>query len=527
MSINKPQYQAIIQFSKEKVKTSSVLLEILKRISELKKIDILSNDKLFLAYNDLLNKKIIKKDIEIEKLLRTKKVRSLSGIVVVSVLTKPYKCPGKCIYCPTEKGLPKSYVKNEPAVMRAQLNHFDPYLQTFNRLKALKNAGHPTSKINIRIIGGTWSYYPKSYQTWFIKKCFKAANDFGRNFSNKFSLNHLQKINEKANCKIVEISIETRQDYINISEIKRLRNLGVTKVELGVQSIYDDVLILNKRGHLVNQTVIATRLLKDTGFKIAYQIMFNLPGSNLQRDYKMMKELFENHQFKPDYLKIYPLALIKNTDVYQLYKKKNFKPYSEKELLNLLIKVKKIIPPTVRIERVIRDIPSEQIVEGGAKISNLRQKLLSEISKQNIFCKCVRCREIKNFMNQKTKLIRRDYFSSEGKEIFLSIEDNNQKTLFSLLRLRIPSKPLLSVLKDAGIIREMHTYGYQLKVGTKQKDAAQHKGFGKKLLNEAEKIIKNEFNLSKSVTISGVGVRTYFRKLGYHLENTYMVKKLK
>jgi len=295
-----------------------------------KKYEILcpSNVELLKVYHKLVEKRTLIRNELIEKLLRTRPIRSLSGIVNISVLTKPYPCPGKCIYCPSQKGIPKSYLKGEPAVQRAILTNFNPYLQVQTRLKSLEKTGHPIDKIELRIIGGTWSYYPKQYQTWFVKRCFKAANEYISNSKIKTrSLKKLQEKNEKAKCRIIGITVETRPDYINLKEIKRIRKLGITRVELGTQSIYDDVLKLNKRGHNVRATIKATQFLKDAGFKVSYQMMPNLPGSNFKRDIRMFKELFSNPDFQPDLLKIYPLALVKEAPL-----------YTKKINLNLILK---------------------------------------------------------------------------------------------------------------------------------------------------------------------------------------------
>jgi len=504
------------------------------------KTTTLSNVKLLKAYHDLVKNKRLKPDKNLEILLIKRKIRSLSGIVNVSVLTKPYPCPGKCIYCPGQKGLPKSYLKKEPAVQRAILTNFDPYLQVQTRLRSLEATGHPTDKIELRIIGGTWSYYPKKYQTWFITRCFAACNTKLDETKHKTTrktkpLKAEQKLNEKAKRRIIGITIETRPDYITKKEIKRLRKLGVTRVELGVQSIYDNVLKLNKRGHKVEATIKATKLLKDAGFKVSYQIMPNLPGSNFKKDIKMFKELFSNPDFQPDFLKIYPLALVRESPLYNWYKKRKFKPYSKKKLTKLLVEIKKQIPYYCRIQRIIRDIPSAYIIEGGTKVSNLREIVQKEMEIKDEKCKCIRCREVKENYDPKEKLylFRQDYNASGGKEIFLSYEDKNRERLYSLLRLRIPANPFLMVLENSAIIRDLHTYGQLVPITEKEK-APQHKGLGKKLIKEAEKIVytefsrstKKEFDINKIAVISGVGVRNYYRKLGYKLKDTYLVNFL-
>jgi len=530
---------------KSRVKDPETLAFFKRKIAKKYKIPCPSNIQLLTAYHRLVKKGIIKKSEIVENLLKTRPIRSLSGIVNVSVLTKPYPCPGKCLYCPIETGIPKSYVSGEPAVERAKRLNYNPYLQVKKRVEMLKLEGHPTDKIELRIIGGTWSYYPKKYQTWFIKKCFDACNE-----KNGKNLKADQKRNERARHRIVGLSVETRPDFITIEEIKRLRNLGVTMVELGVQSIYDSVLKLNLRGHGIKETILATKLLKDAGFKVLYQIMLNLPGANLKKDEKVFEEMYENPNFQPDLLKIYPCALLKEAPLYKLWKQGQYKPYTEKQLITILKSIKKKIPFYVRIQRIARDIPSQRIIKGGAKILNLRQILAKEIKKEGWQCKCIRCREVREKYNPKEKiyLFREDYDASSGKEIFLSFESKNRgynpplagshlpkseraPKLYSLLRLRIPSqifnggKHFLPVLENSAIIREIHTYGQLVPLATK-KIAPQHRGLGKKLIKEAEKIVKKEFNLNKIAIISAVGTRAYFAKRGYQLRDTYMLKSI-
>ena len=455
----------------------------------------------------------------LEFLLQTRPVRSLSGIVNISVLTKPYPCPGKCLYCPQESGIPKSYVSGEPAVERAKALHFDPYLQTKSRTKMLESEGHPTDKIELRIVGGTWSYYPRSYQNWFVKRCFDACNS-----KTAKNLKEAQKINENAKNRIIGLSMETRPDFITPSEIKRLRKLGATMIELGVQSIYENILRINLRGHGTKEIILATKLLKDAGFKVLYQMMPNLPGSNLKKDEKMFVELFKNPDFQPDLLKIYPCALLKSAPLYKWWKSKKYKPYSLEQLIKLMKKIKLKIPYFVRIQRISRDIPSQLVLAGPAKVSNLRQILMEKMKKEGWRCRCIRCREIRDRYSQKEKihLFRKDYAASEGKEIFLSFENETRSKLYSLLRLRLSSE-------NRAIIREIHTYGRQLPLAPTSGFlvSPQHKGLGKKLIKEAERIMKMELKLKKITVISGVGAREYYRKLGYKLENTYMAKSLK
>ncbi len=518
--------ETIKELIKSNAQDFEKLAQIKRKVAKKHKISCPSNANLLKAYHGLLNKKRVKKSQKIEHLLQTKPIRSIAGIVNVSVLTKPYPCPGKCLYCPQEKNIPKSYLSGEPAVERAKKLNYNPYLQVSKRIEMLEYGGHPTDKVEIRIVGATWSYYPLKYRENFIKQCFRACNS--KTKKTDLTLSQEQKKNEKAKHRVVGLSIETRPDFINQKEIERLRMFGVTMVELGVQSINNDVLKINLRGHEIQETISATKMLKDAGFKVLYQIMPNLPGSNPNKDKKMFIELFSNPDFQPDLLKIYPCALLKNAPLYNLWKDKKYKPYTEKELINLVREIKKTIPCYVRIQRISRDIPSKTIVSGPAKISNLRQ-ILSEDAKKNkkVFCindrpcRCIRCREVKEKYIKKEKVLlwREDYRASEGKEIFLSFENKQRTKLYSLLRLRLTSE-------NKAIIREIHTYGKLVPINKKQ-EAPQHKGLGKKLVLEAEKITKKEFNLKEISVISSVGTRDYFRKLGYKLKNTYMVKSLK
>jgi elongator complex protein 3 len=488
-------------------------------------------------YNQLLEEKKLKRSEKFEAALMSRLIRTRSGVAVVAVLTKAYPCPGKCIYCPSEQDMPKSYLSNEPAVMRAIDSQFDPYRQMQNRLRSLELNGHKTDKIELIVMGGTFSFLPKDYQKKFIIECFRAANDYPLNL--KFKISNLklmdrllseQKRNEKTSHRIIGLTLETRPDYIDEKEILNFRQLGCTRVELGVQSIFDDILELNKRGHLVSETIRATKLLKDAGFKINYHMMPGLPGSSPERDFKMFKALFESPEFQPDMLKIYPTVVLKNSELYDIWKKGNYTPLTNEAFEKLVVKIKnEAIVPYIRIARLIRDVPTPSII-AGPTISNLRQII---IPKSN--CPCIRCREVGSDYLVKEKIIldRIDYEASGGKEIFLQFVSPDKKKLFALLRLRIPSEnskeklyELLPVLKNAALIREVHTYGKLTKIDKKDDSSPQHIGLGKKLLLEAERITREEFGAKKIVVISGVGVRGYYRKQEYRMQNTYMVKNI-
>ncbi|HFC36219.1 MAG TPA: tRNA uridine(34) 5-carboxymethylaminomethyl modification radical SAM/GNAT enzyme Elp3 [Candidatus Moranbacteria bacterium] len=495
------------------------------------------------VYEKMVAQKIIKRNSGLEQAMLSRAIRTQSGVAIVAVLTKPSTCPGKCMFCPTEKNMPKSYLSNEPAVMRAIMNKFHPYKQIQSRLRALELNGHYTDKIELIVMGGTFSYFPKRYQKWFIKECFRACNDYPKKQTatiggskTKESLKHEQKRNEQAKHRIVGLTLETRPDYIDEKEILNFRQLGCTRVEIGVQSVFDDILKLNKRGHLTKDTIRATKLLKDAGFKINYHIMPGLYGSSPTKDFKMFQELFSGSDFQPDMLKIYPTVVIKNAKLYKLWKNREYQAMTDRQFENLVIKIKnEIIPPYTRIQRLVRDVPLPSI-EAGPKISNLRQLVAEKAD-----CQCIRCREIKGEFSAKNKIIlnRIDYKASNGREIFLQFIDDNNK-LYALLRLRIPSfkneklYQKLPVLRNSAIIREIHTYGKLTAVGQKDKTSPQHIGLGKKLIKEAEKIARRELTKldipkpkQKIIVISGIGVRAYYRKLGYRLQNTYMVKRLR
>lgn len=510
--------------------------KIKKILSKEFKLPIPTNADLRDRYNQLLSSGEIKRSEKLESVLMSRLIRTQSGVAVVAVLTKPYPCPGKCIYCPSEKDMPKSYLSNEPAVMRAIDSQFDPYRQVQNRLRSLELNGHQTDKIELIVMGGTFSFLPKAYQKKFITRCFQGANEYGQKSkaeSRKLKANtdtelkFQQKKNETAKHRIIGLTLETRPDYIDEKEILNFRNLGCTRVELGVQSIYDDVLRLNRRGHLIASTIQASKMLKDAGFKINYHMMPGLPGSTPKRDFEAFRALFSGSEFQPDMLKIYPTVVLKNSLLFQIWKKGNYKPLTNKSFEKLVLKIKnEAITPYVRIARLVRDVPTSSIV-AGPTISNLRQIIIPQSK-----CPCIRCREVGAGFIVKEKIIldRIDYAASDGKEIFLQFVSVDKKKLFALLRLRIPTNNnanhFIGALKNSAIIREVHTYGKLTKIDEKDSTSPQHIGLGKKLLLEAERITKEEFGLKKIVVISGVGVRNYYKKSGYRLRDSYMVKNL-
>ncbi len=481
-----------------------------------------TNIDLLRAYRTLVVRDQISPNQLLERLLRIRAVRTLSGVAVISVLTKPYRCPGDCLFCPTEKNVPKSYSPNEPAVMRAILCRYDPYRQVQARLQSLSRTGHDTSKCELIIIGATFLAYPQKYQTWFIKRCFDGFN--GHNYN---TLARSQKANEKTKHHCIGLSVETRPDTINEKSVARLRELGATRIELGVQHLDNKVLKYNRRGHTVEQTIAATRLLKDAGFKICYHLMPGLPKSTPAKDLDFFKKTFSDQNFRPDLLKIYPCAVTKSSPLYRLWRSGRYRPMTTKRLTELLVKIKRTIPLYVRISRLIRDIPANEIMSGN-KVTNLRQEVQRLMATRNISCRCIRCREarVQPAKLGDLKLFIEKYSASDGTEHFLTYESRDRSILFAFLRLRLPAQTYLPELANSALIRELHTYGEVVPVGRPGKKATQHLGLGRKLMAEAEKIAARQGYLKMAV-ISGIGVRAYYRKTGYKLQGTYMIKKLK
>ena len=533
MTIKKKQNRqdAISEVLSGKIKSRADLMAIKRKLAKKYGEKILSHSEILKEYRNELGAQTTKRQSELERILRKRSVRTMSGIAPVAVLTKPYPCPGKCAYCPTEKDVPQSYLSNEPAVMRAIRCGYDPYKQVQLRLSALEANGHEPTKIELIVIGGTWSVLPENYKYWYITQCFKAANEYEKvknvkikvkNDNAKFkiaklknNLNLEQKKNEIAKYKIIGVTLETRPDYINDKELLEMRELGATRVELGVQAIDDKILKLNKRGHGVAEITQATAMLKNYGFKVTYHIMPGLPGSAAKKDLAMFKKLFADERFQPDQLKFYPTVVTRGSLLYKWWRAGKYKPYSDKVLQNLIMACKKAVPPYVRIIRLIRDIPGESIIAGNL-VTNLRQVMKD----RGVKCNCIRCREAKDekFKVKNLKLKNIKYKASGGVEYFLSYESCDGKVLYGFCRLRLVRG---SYMRDAALIRELHVYGELVSVGKTKK--VQHAGLGKMLMKEAEKIARQN-GYKKIAVIAGVGVRGYYRKLGYKLENSYMVK---
>ncbi|RMF30091.1 MAG: tRNA uridine(34) 5-carboxymethylaminomethyl modification radical SAM/GNAT enzyme Elp3 [Candidatus Nitrosothermus koennekii] len=464
-------------------------------------------------------------DEHIRHLLTVRPSRSASGVIVISAMPMPYPCPhGRCIYCPggIEINTANSYTNTSPASIAAQRYNFDPYMQVKSKLDKFNEFGHDISKVEIVIVGGTFLFMPRDYQEYFIKSCYDALNGFKAN-----TLEEAIQYNEQAYSRNVGLTIETKPDYCKKQHIDLMLRYGATKVEIGVQSLSNKVYQLVNRGHTLDDVIEAFQIARDAGYKIVAHMMPGLPGSSLEQDYNDFMLLFNDDRFKPDMLKLYPTLVIEGTGLYQLYKEGKYKPYTEEEMIELLAKVKSRVPRWIRIMRMQREVDSKEII-AGVKHGNLRQLVLAKLAREGKKCNCIRCREagLKNAKINDPKIMREEYDASNGKEYFISIEDDD--ILLGFLRLRIPSS---NAHRDeikgyrCCIVRELHVYGRALALGEKDSKSHQHKGYGSMLMQEAENIALSN-NLEKILVISAVGTREYYRRLGYKLEGAYMVKYL-
>jgi elongator complex protein 3 len=523
------------------VQTKDGFLALKRRVAGKMKVKLPATAELRRAYGRLVAAHPEQRDERLDKILTRREVRSLSGVAVITVLTKPYPCPGQCTYCPSEARMPKSYLSNEPAAMRALALQFEPWRQVTFRLRALIANGHSADKIELIVKGGTWSAYPWKYQQWFIKRCFDACNQFGGQRQRTGGLTAAQLINETTRHRIIGLTLETRPDRITPAETAQLRQLGCTRIELGVQTLDEKVLLRVRRGHDTAAVARAVELLKDAGFKTDFHLMPQLPGATPRSDLASMKRIFTDPAFRPDMIKIYPCVVLATAELHKEWRRGTYKPYPDKQLLEMLIRFKLIVPRYCRISRLIRDIPSTSIIAGNP-VTNLRQVIRALMDKRGLRCACLRCREIGHaakgqpqLLTAEPKLFDETYASAGGLEHFLSFEDAKRRAVFAFCRLRLPSKKpagateqvwrLMPEIRDAAFLRELHTYGHLVPIDMSDPEAAQHKGLGKKLMAEAERLARTA-GYGKMAVISGIGVRAYYRKLGYRLQGTYMVKKL-
>ncbi len=478
------------------------------------------------------------KPAEAKKLLpiiRRKNTRTISGVTVIATMTKPYPCPQPepCAYCPggPNQGSPQSYTGYEPAALRGTQNSFDPYEQVKSRIRQLTAIGHKVDKVELIVMGGTFPATPLEYQTWFIQRCIDAL-------TGKTSVN-LE--DAKANAEVsktrnVGITVETRPDWAKRPHIDAMLDMGVTRVELGVQNPDDEIYRLVGRTHTVADVIEATRIAKDAGLKIVYHLMPGMPGSNPEKDITAFKRVFTDSAFKPDMIKIYPCLAIAGTKAYEWYQQGTYQPYTTEEAANVIAEIKKNLPQWVRVMRVQRDIPARLIL-AGVKKSDLRELVQSKLKMQGIQCQCIRCREVGHRLAvdhvkpepEKVQILTQSYEASEGKEFFISAEDPENNVLLGYLRMRVPStkahRPEITSVPSA-IVRELHVYGQLVPVGRHTEGAWQHKGYGQVLLKEAERLAGKELGLKKLLVISALGTRRYYMRFGYERDGVYVSKRL-
>jgi elongator complex protein 3 (tRNA carboxymethyluridine synthase) len=485
---------------------------------------------------------------KITHILKKKPTRTISGVAVIAVMCPPHQCPhGRCLYCPESNKAPPSYTGEEPAALRARMFNFHPYHQVYNRLLQLESIGHPLDKVELIIMGGTFPSQFLCFQEWFVTECLQAMVDFGvkapslaargeggvLDIPKAFSyLDDVQAANEVSRIRCVGMTFETRPDYCKEQDVDRMLQMGVTRVELGVQTIYNFIYHRIKRGHRVEDTVNATRILRDSGLKVAMHLM---PGlfADQEQDLRMFRRIFSDERFKPDMLKIYPCLVTKGSELYELWKTGDYQPYSTEEAVDLIVEVKKLLPKWVRTMRIQRDIPSS-LIEAGVKKSNLGELVYKRLEEEAIQCHCIRCREVghqaeKNIKpNQNIRLFKEEYNAGNGKELFLSIEDSEERVLLGFLRMRIPSSEAHrhEINNLTALIRELHIYGPMIPLGKKESKLWQHKGYGEELLAEAERISVEEYDKKQMLISSGVGARNYYRKFGYDKLGPYMSKNL-
>jgi len=442
-------------------------------------------------------------------------------------MTQPMGCPGHCVYCPTFSATPQSYTPESPAVLRARACEYDAARQIDSRVKTLVEMGHPIDKVELIIMGGTFLAAPEEYQYGFIKDCLDALNE-----CKSADLAEARMINETARHRCTGLCIETRPDFCTEDDIRRMLDFGTTRVEIGVQMLDDDIYRKVRRGHIVEDVVAASARLRRVGLKVHYHWMPGLPGSSPEHDLKLSAYLFEDPRFRPDGIKIYPTMVIEGTELERWYRQGIFKPYEEQVMLDLIAYIKSLVPKYVRISRVLRDIPPKFIV-GGLRDS-MRDPMHTRMEQMGLRCRCIRCREYGFRVRDKQpvaepELTRLDYEASGGREIFLSFEDKYE-TMYGLLRLRIQQEPLCyagaGTGQRAGLVREVHVYGPEIPISGRDGNAAQHRGFGRALLREAERITQQEFGLDLIAVLSGIGAREYYRSEGYRLEGAYMLKQL-
>ena len=495
-----------------------------RRDLEVKKRQLCRDLKLsrFMSNADILEYATDEEKELVSDTLKKKPTRTKSGVAIVAVMCHPHKCPhGRCLYCPESDIAPPSYTGEEPAALRGRMFEYHPYVQCFNRLVQLKKIGHPIDKVELIIMGGTFPSRDLCYQEWFVSQCLKAMTDFGLILENnaEFEINKslirdfekdvvktyppndyvliedIQLVNENSKVRCVGMTFETRPDYCKKDHINRMLNFGVTRVELGVQTLSDELYTKVKRGHTIADVIESNQLLRDSAIKVAMHMMPGLFVSQ-KEDLKMFKQLFSDENFKPDMLKIYPCLVTKGSELYDMWQEGTYSPYTDEEAVDLIFEIKKILPKWVRTMRIQRDIPST-LIEAGVQKSNLGELVYNKLDEQNINCQCIRCREIghkktnENYTLDDFKLFSESYTACGGEETFISIEDKNEESIAGFLRFRLPSENIFrpEITEKTALIRELHVYGNMIQIGNKNPSIGQHTGFGERLLKEAEKLL--------------------------------------
>ena len=499
--------------------TLSAAFAIMKQVSSEYRLDSLPKSEHVMKY--LLRPKS-------RRLLMIRPAKTASGVAVIAVMPKPFECPhGRCTYCPggIEHNTPLSYTGTEPATKAAQRFDYDPFQQVQSKLLQLNSRGHETSKTELVFVGGTFPFMPPDYQKDFAKSCYDALNGFRSD-----NLEQAIASNEVARNRCVGLTVETKPDYCKENHIDLMLELGATRVEIGVQTLQENVYRIVNRGHTLDDVTHAFRAARESGYKIVAHMMPGLPGSSPEQDVQDFRRLFDDDSFKPDMLKIYPTLVLEGTGLYRLHASGKYHAYSDNDLIKVIVEAKKLIPPWMRIMRVQREIESKDII-AGPRSGNLRQLVLQRLRNEGLSCRCIRCREagLQNRFppEEDVVLVRREYTASSGKEIFLSFEDTGGKTILGFLRLRKPANPHRAELAGAAIVRELHIYGQAIGVGLGEAgDSLQHRGYGGRLLREAEEIAQSEFGVEKISVISAVGTREYYRKQGYSMDGPYVSKVL-
>lgn len=485
--------------------------------------DIPKNSRILSAASD-------KERVALRRLLLLKPTRTISGVAPVAVMTSPYPCPhGKCLPCPGGPAhpfqSPQSYTGEEPAALRAREHQFDPYKQVRARLEQFHMLGHHVNKVELIVMGGTMTARPFPYQKEFVSRCIQAMNEYPVEPSTlQPSFEEVAAQNERATARCVAITFETRPDWSRQVHIDQMLSLGVTKVELGVQQLDDRILLLNRRGCTVEDTITANRLLRDSGLKVGFHVMPNLPGSTLADDRRMFELLFSSPDLRPDFLKIYPTLVTPGSEIEALWKAGKYQPYREEDLIDLIAYAKSLLPEYVRLQRIQRDIPA-QLILAGSRHSNFRQLAKKQLEREGKRCRCIRCREVGRTDHEAESEIKElRYTCGGGTEHFFSMVSGD--ALIGFARLRKPYQPHRPELHDAALLRELHVYGELVPVGERPRSSAwQHRKVGQELLTVAEEC-SHAAGYSEIAIMSGIGVRPYYRRHGYARRGPYMVKEV-